>query len=203
MAGVVTYDSDRASHAQYIASSPTGRDIGALDQYSTNCSQDPRQNQTYFDFGNSHVDGGPTINVGLIDQKEGFGARSVVHDHYRINLMDDSARHPHGGLPLKKLSVVVPVYFNEGSLAPLFGELQEVEHQLLELDVELELIFVDDGSGDGSLGELLKIKAARPATRLIKLSRNFGAVHASKTGLQFITGDCYVVLAADCKTRRR
>jgi polyisoprenyl-phosphate glycosyltransferase len=98
---------------------------------------------------------------------------------------------------MKKLSVVVPVYFNEGSLAPLFGELQEVERQLLGLEVELELIFVDDGSGDGSFHELLKIKATRPATRLIKLSRNFGAVHASKTGLQFITGDCFVVLAAD------
>jgi dolichol-phosphate mannosyltransferase len=98
---------------------------------------------------------------------------------------------------LKKLSVVVPVYFNEGSLAPLFVELQDVEQKLLELDLELELIFVDDGSGDGSFGELIKIKTQRPATRLVKLSRNFGAVHASKTGLQFVTGDCFLVLAAD------
>lgn len=98
---------------------------------------------------------------------------------------------------MKKLSVVVPVYFNEGSLAPLFVELQDVEQKLLELDLELELIFVDDGSGDGSFGELIKIKTQRPATRLVKLSRNFGAVHASKTGLQFVTGDCFLVLAAD------
>jgi dolichol-phosphate mannosyltransferase len=97
----------------------------------------------------------------------------------------------------KRLSVVVPVYFNEGSLSHLFRELQDVEHQLLDLGVELELIFVDDGSQDGSFGELAKIKAARPATRLVKLSRNFGAVHASKTGLQFVTGDCFLVLAAD------
>ena len=45
---------------------------------------------------------------------------------------------------------IVPVYFNEGSLPPLFRELQDVERQLLALGVELELIFVDDGSGDGS-----------------------------------------------------
>jgi polyisoprenyl-phosphate glycosyltransferase len=98
---------------------------------------------------------------------------------------------------LQRLSVVVPVYFNEGSLPHLFRELQEVERQLLELGVGLELILVDDGSGDGSFGELIKIKAVRPGTRLVKLSRNFGAVHASKTGLQFVTGDCFVVLAAD------
>jgi dolichol-phosphate mannosyltransferase len=61
----------------------------------------------------------------------------------------------------------------------------------------MELIFVDDGSGDGSLDELLKIKKRREATKVIKLTRNFGAVHASKTGLQFVTGDCFLTLAAD------
>lgn len=98
---------------------------------------------------------------------------------------------------MKKLSVVVPVYFNEGSLPVLFQELMDVESKLLEFEIELELIFVDDGSGDGSFGELVKIKAQRPATRLVKLSRNFGAVHASKTGMQFVTGDCFLILAAD------
>lgn len=98
---------------------------------------------------------------------------------------------------MTRLSVVVPVYFNEGSLAPLFVELQAVEKELLAQDTELELIFVDDGSGDGSWAQLLLIKSARPETRLVKLSRNFGAVHASKTGLQFVTGDAFLVLAAD------
>jgi len=97
----------------------------------------------------------------------------------------------------KRLSVVVPVYFNEGSLPHLFRELEDVERQLCDCGLELELIFVDDGSGDESYAELVKIKARRPATRLVKLSRNFGAVHASKTGLQFVTGDCFLVLAAD------
>ena len=97
----------------------------------------------------------------------------------------------------KVLSVIVPVYFNEGSLPHLFLELQGVEQQLLAMGVGLELIFVDDGSGDGSFGELVKIKAVRPATRLVKLSRNFGAVHSSKTGYQFVTGDAFLVIAAD------
>jgi polyisoprenyl-phosphate glycosyltransferase len=97
----------------------------------------------------------------------------------------------------KKLSVVVPVYFNEESLPPLFEKLLRIEATLLEQKIETELIFVDDGSGDRSLEELLKIKQQRPPTKIIKLTRNFGAAHASKTGLQFVTGDCFLVLAAD------
>ncbi len=98
---------------------------------------------------------------------------------------------------MKTVSVVVPVYFNEGSLPQLMDELRQVEHALLEKDLQLELIFVDDGSGDGSWAQLLKIKEQRAATKLIKLTRNFGAVHACKAGVGFVTGDCFTVLAAD------
>ena len=98
---------------------------------------------------------------------------------------------------MKKLSVVVPVYFNEGSLPQLFQELSDVERRLLELEIELELVLVDDGSGDGSFAELMKFKARRPMTRIIKHSRNFGAVHATKSGLQFVSGDAFLILAAD------
>jgi glycosyltransferase involved in cell wall biosynthesis len=97
----------------------------------------------------------------------------------------------------KKLSIVIPVYFNAGSLPHLFKKLLGVEQQLALIEVELELIFVDDGSGDTSLDELLRIKKVRPDTKVIKLTRNFGAVHASKCGFQFVTGDCFMILAAD------
>jgi glycosyltransferase involved in cell wall biosynthesis len=98
---------------------------------------------------------------------------------------------------MKTLSIVVPVYFNEQSLAPLFERIQELETKLLARSIQLELIFVDDGSGDDSLQELFKIKEQRPLTKIVKLTRNFGAVHASKTGFKYVTGDCFVVLAAD------
>jgi glycosyltransferase involved in cell wall biosynthesis len=98
---------------------------------------------------------------------------------------------------MKKVSVIVPVYFNEGSLPVLAEELRAVERQLLDRGVALELIFVDDGSGDGSYRELLAIKARRPETVVVKLARNFGAVHAYKTGFRFVTGDCFLCLAAD------
>src|SRR5687767_2005884 len=97
----------------------------------------------------------------------------------------------------KKISIVVAVYFNEQSLSHLFDALLTIENDLVARDVEMELIFVDDGSGDDSLKELLKIKQRREGTKVIKLSRNFGAVQASKTGLQFVTGDCFLTLAAD------
>ena len=99
--------------------------------------------------------------------------------------------------PAKKVSIVIPVYFNEESLPHLFEALLGIEKRLLEKNVEMELIFVDDGSGDGSLAELLKIKKQRENTKVVKLTRNFGAVHASKTGTGFVTGDCWVMLAAD------
>ncbi|AJC22651.1 glycosyltransferase family 2 protein [Pandoraea pulmonicola] len=100
---------------------------------------------------------------------------------------------------MKKLSIIVPVYFNEGSLPDLFTKLDGVRKELAERDVGLELVFVDDGSGDGSL-ELLKqykSKSAQPDVRVIKLSRNFGAISAVKTGVMHVTGDCFLFLAAD------
>ena len=98
---------------------------------------------------------------------------------------------------MPKLSVIVPIYFNAASLPLLFDKLQTVERQLNKRGLELELIFVDDGSGDDSFAVLQSIKARRPATRLVKLSRNFGAIRACKAGALFVTGDCFGFLAAD------
>jgi len=100
-------------------------------------------------------------------------------------------------MPNKRLSLVIPVYFNAESLPPLSVELSAVEEELNKRNLDLELIFVNDGSGDGSLRELLKIKEHRPATKVISLSRNFGSIAASKTGFGFVTGDVFGILAAD------
>ena len=98
---------------------------------------------------------------------------------------------------MKTVSVVVPVYYNAESLPLLFAELQKVEEQLHERACAMELIFVDDGSGDESMIELMKIKHQRPDTRVVKLTRNFGVVHSSKVGLKYVTGDCIMWLSAD------
>jgi dolichol-phosphate mannosyltransferase len=102
-----------------------------------------------------------------------------------------------GAEVMATVSVVVPVYFNEPSLPVLFDALLEIEGGLKERNLGLELIFVDDGSRDGSMAVLRELKKRRPATKVVKLTRNFGAVHASKTGMRFVTGDCFLVLAAD------
>jgi dolichol-phosphate mannosyltransferase len=98
---------------------------------------------------------------------------------------------------MKKISIIVPVYYNESSLSLMFKSLLDLERRLKEKDMEVELIFVDDGSGDASFSELLRIKIRRPATKIIKHSRNFGSMRAIKTGSRFVTGDCFTFLAAD------
>jgi len=98
---------------------------------------------------------------------------------------------------MKKLTIIVPVYFNEKSLEPLFQEIQSVEEELLKKEVSLELIFVNDGSKDNSLNELLKIRKSRPATIVINLTRNFGATYATKVGLKYCNDDAFLWIAAD------
>jgi len=111
-----------------------------------------------------------------------------------INIPQPEGEKP----PLKRIvSVVVPVYYNAESLPLLFEELLKVEAELAERACTLELIFVDDGSGDRSVEVLLALKARRPATRVVKLTRNFGAIHSSKVGLFFVTGGCFMWLSAD------
>lgn len=97
----------------------------------------------------------------------------------------------------RTLSIVIPTYFNEGSIPALHAELMDIESELGKKQIDVELIIVDDGSRDNTWLELLKIKDKRPATKLIRLTRNFGAAHCSKTGLTFASGDCFTILAAD------
>jgi polyisoprenyl-phosphate glycosyltransferase len=97
----------------------------------------------------------------------------------------------------KTISVIVPVYYNAPSLPEVYQELLHLEQELDKRDLALELVFVNDGSGDDSLAELLKIKALRPSTKVISLARNFGAVAASKTGFQFVSGDAFIIVSAD------
>src|SRR4051794_29673271 len=109
-------------------------------------------------------------------------------------------RSRHGMEPTRAnptLSMIVATYFNAGSLPYLFIELTKFETALSERGVNLELIFVDDGSGDDTLAQLLQFRQARSGTRVIKLSRNFGAPAAVKVGMKFVTGDCFTLFAAD------
>jgi len=95
------------------------------------------------------------------------------------------------------ISVVIPVFNNSASLRTLFEQLSVFEAGLAERHLKLDLIFVDDGSSDDSYAILIDHKAQRPATKLIKFTRNFGAVRAVRAGLKHASGDALSLMAAD------
>ena len=92
------------------------------------------------------------------------------------------------------VSVVVPVYFNAESLARLAERLRSIG---ASADFDLEVLFVDDGSGDESWGRILEIVRAWPAARGIRLTRNFGSQMAIAAGLREARGEAAAVLSAD------
>jgi len=96
---------------------------------------------------------------------------------------------------MSKLSIVIPVYYNEDTLMDLYQDMQEKILGKLEA---YELVFVDDGSGDSSWEIMNRIKDMDPENvRLVKLSRNFGEHAALLAGLSVCTGDCAVTKQAD------
>jgi hypothetical protein len=86
IAGVVIFESPMVAHVQYIAASMQGREASALDAIFQHLLENVFDRKPYFDFGISNEQAGRYLNHGLIEQKEGFGARTVVHDHYVIEL---------------------------------------------------------------------------------------------------------------------
>lgn len=98
---------------------------------------------------------------------------------------------------MKTLSIIIPVYCNAPSLKRLFKELEALESRLRHKNIAVEYICVDDGSTDDSLVVLAELKEIHKNIKIIKLSRNFGAVFCSKTGMRYVTGDAFVVVAAD------
>src|SRR6185369_16887875 len=111
--------------------------------------------------------------------------------------MTDAAAGADKPAGARALSVVIPVYYNAESLPELFTALRWLEAELAKRSVGLELVFVDDGSGDDSFLGLMKIKQERPATKIIKFTRNFGAVQAVRAGMRHATGDAVAYMAAD------
>lgn len=94
-------------------------------------------------------------------------------------------------------SIVIPVYYNEGSLE---GVLAAIRNDVILVNPELtgEVIFVDDGSGDGSFAELQRLQAEnRSLVRIIKFTRNFGQANAVLAGYAAARGRCVVSISAD------
>ena len=86
-AGTVIFLQAGVVHTQYLANSDEGRKTGALDCLLDWLITEVYKDKTWFDFGISCEQEGRYLNEGLAAQKEGFGARAVVHDFYRIKLI--------------------------------------------------------------------------------------------------------------------
>ena len=86
VAGTLIYETEQVAHAQYIATSAEGRSVGALDGLFCHLITEVFAGKRFFDFGISTEQGGRYLNEGLAFQKEGFGARAVVYDTYKLKI---------------------------------------------------------------------------------------------------------------------
>lgn len=92
------------------------------------------------------------------------------------------------------LSVVIPVYNERAVLPKCHARLREV---LSRLDLQYEIIFVDDGSSDGSGDYLAMLAFAVQSVKVVRLSRNFGKEAALSAGIDHARGAAVIVLDAD------
>lgn len=94
-----------------------------------------------------------------------------------------------------KVSIIIPVYYNEENLRPLYQDIRE--KYIDKIDYEYEIVMVNDGSKDKSYDIMREIAGIDPNVKIISLSRNFGSHAACLCGLSNATGDCAVIKAAD------
>ncbi|MCB2183896.1 MAG: glycosyltransferase family 2 protein [Desulfobulbaceae bacterium] len=92
------------------------------------------------------------------------------------------------------LSAIVPVYNEEGVLTELHRRLSQA---LAGIPASVEMLFINDGSADGTLQELQSLRASDPRVCILDLSRNFGKEVAMTAGLDYARGDAVVILDAD------
>jgi len=95
----------------------------------------------------------------------------------------------------KDISIVVPIYFEEGNIFPLYERLYHVLS--LDMGLDYEIIFVNDGSTDSSVENILKLQERDSNIRLIDFSRNFGHQIAVTAGIDHSSGNTVVIIDAD------
>jgi len=93
-----------------------------------------------------------------------------------------------------RVSVVIPVHNEAENLAPVHDELTGV---LDRLDATSEVIYVDDGSTDGSFAVLQRLHLGDPRVTVVQLSRNFGQTAALAAGIAHACGEVVVLMDAD------
>jgi polyisoprenyl-phosphate glycosyltransferase len=98
------------------------------------------------------------------------------------------------GEPL--LSVVIPIYNEQATLSELYRRLTHVLSENLA-ELAYEIVFVNDGSTDGSIQILSELHADDPVVKVVNLSRNFGHQAALTAGLDYAKGDAVICMDGD------
>ena len=94
----------------------------------------------------------------------------------------------------QKISIVIPSFNEEGNIAVMVAAIDAV---FLKLAYKYEMIFVDDGSKDDTLGVLKNLSQSNKNLFFVELSRNFGHQNALKAGLDVATGDAIIAMDGD------
>ncbi len=92
------------------------------------------------------------------------------------------------------ISIVIPAYNEEKNINLI---VEEVHRVFSSIKVDYEIIFVDDGSKDGTWKSIEEISNLKNNVKGIKFSRNFGKESAIFAGLEFSKGDCCIVMDCD------
>ncbi len=94
-----------------------------------------------------------------------------------------------------KVSIIIPVFNEEGNILVLVEKLTEVFGSIPE--IEFKIIFVDDGSTDQSLPILMSLSVKNPIVFYVSLSKNFGKDNALMAGINFSDADAVITMDAD------
>lgn len=85
-AGTIIYESNNVAHGQYLTATNSGLKMGASNLIINHLINKYYPDKKYFDLGISTENNGRYLNEGLIDSKERFGARAIVHDFYNLDI---------------------------------------------------------------------------------------------------------------------
>ena len=97
---------------------------------------------------------------------------------------------------MKLLSIIVPCFNEQESIPIFYNEMMKI-YQTLKNDLDIEIIFVDDGSKDNTLNVLKKLNEIDERARYVSFSRNFGKESAMFAGLENSKGDYVAIMDVD------
>ncbi len=95
----------------------------------------------------------------------------------------------------RRIAIVVPVMNEEENIAPFYEAVRAATDALP--DIEWQFLFVDDGSTDGTVQQLLALRERDPRVCVIQLSRNFGSYAALRAGFDHARSDAIITISAD------